>query len=148
MSLAKEIAIGGDLPLIGVRTLDALAYGQRGRSRRMLATICLGRDRYAVASYEEGPAGWTLAEPFRAVSVAEALPIAAEALVIGDLALALGTAAEAPVVQFAAATDHQRRAAYVAELAWERHARRAYDDLVALEPIYLGNPVREGVANR
>ena len=32
--------------------------------------------------------------------------------------------------------------ARLAELAWRRHAAGERDDLVALEPIYLGEPVK------
>jgi hypothetical protein len=39
--------------------------------------------------------------------------------------------------------ERQRRAPFVAELAWRRHLNQDYDDVVALEPIYLGNPVKE-----
>src|SRR3954470_8799467 len=48
MSLAKALAIGRDRPLIGISTLDALAFGQRKAGLPVLAVVRLGRDRYGV----------------------------------------------------------------------------------------------------
>jgi tRNA threonylcarbamoyladenosine biosynthesis protein TsaB len=143
MSLAKALAIGRGLPLIGVPTLDALAYGRRGVGLPVLALIRLGRDRFGVALYDEGVSGWARSTDFEPLTSGDIARQAPGRLLVGDLPGELGPAqAEVLGARLAYATEHQRRASYGAELAWMRHIRGDYDDLVALEPIYLGSPVR------
>ena len=141
MSLAKALAVGRGLGLIGVSTLDALAYGQRHRGLPVLAVVRLGRDRYGAARYTVGDSGWGRGTSFEAASAAEIMRLVDGALVIGDVPP--GLAADDAGAALADAAEHQRRAAYVAQLGWERHVRGDHDDLVALEPIYLGSPVRQ-----
>jgi tRNA threonylcarbamoyladenosine biosynthesis protein TsaB len=143
MSLAKALAIGRGLPLIGVPALDALAYGRRGVGLPVLALIRLGRDRFGAALYDEGVSGWARSTEFETLTSGDIARLAPGRLLVGDLPGELGPAqAEALGARLAHATEHQRRASYGAELAWMRHIRGDYDDLVALEPIYLGSPVR------
>ena len=143
ISLAKAFAVARGIPLIGVPTLDALAYGQRDREEPVLALVRLGRDRYGAAVYQGGQGGWQRTGPFQAVALTDLPALAPQPLLVGDIDASLRAhGVGATWARIAPATEHQRRAAYVAELAWERHGRGAYDDLVALEPIYLGSPVR------
>ena len=143
MSLAKALVIGRGLPLIGVPTLDALAYGRRGAGLPVLPLIRLGRDRFGAALYDEGSGGWERSTEFETLTAGDIARLAAGRLLVGDLPGDLGPAqAEAIGARLAHATEHQRRASYGAELAWMRHIRGDHDDLVALEPIYLGSPVR------
>jgi tRNA threonylcarbamoyladenosine biosynthesis protein TsaB len=143
MSLAKALAIGRGLPLIGVSTLDALAYGRRHAGLPVLALIRLGRDRFGAALYDEGPSGWGRSTEFETFTAGDIARSAPGRLLVGDLPGDLGRAqAEVPGARLAPVTENQRRAPYVAELAWMRHMRDDYDNLVALEPIYLGSPVR------
>ena len=137
MSLAKALAVGRGLPIIGIPTLDALAQSQRGRSGPVVALIRLGRDRFGAAVYtiDDRVERTT---PFLTVSAEEASRLAERPLLIGDIPSSI----EPATGRLAAAVDMQRRAAWVAELAWERHQAGQYDDLVALEPIYLASPVR------
>lgn len=132
MSLAKALATGRGLPIIGIPTLDALAQSQRGRTGPLVASIRLGRDRFGAAVYAID-AQVTRNTELLTVSAEEALRLAEDPLVIGDLA-ATGRST--------ATVDQQRRAPWIAELAWERYQAADYDDLVTLEPIYLASPVR------
>ena len=140
MSLAKALATGRGLPLIGVPTLDALARSQHGRTGPVVALIRLGRDRFGAAVYSTEPHVERTTE-FLTVSATEALQMAPSALMIGDLPEQSDLEAGS---RRAAAVDHQRRAAWIAESAWERHQAGHYDNLVTLEPIYLASPVRTG----
>jgi tRNA threonylcarbamoyladenosine biosynthesis protein TsaB len=138
MSLAKALATGRGLPIVGIPTLDALAQSQRGRPGPLVAMIRLGRDRFGAAVYTTDQQV-ERTTPFLTVSGEEALRLAEHPLLIGDLTPGTDPTA---VGRLAASVDHQRRAAWIAELAWERHQAGAYDNLVALEPIYLASPVR------
>lgn len=142
MSLAKALAVGRGLPLIGVSTLDALAYGQRHRRIPVLAVVRLGRDRYGAARYVAAAAGWGRSSSFATGSATEVVELAHGALVIGDIPPGFDQQSEAGMT-IAESSERQRRAVYAAQLGWERHIRGDHDDLVALEPIYLDSPVRE-----
>ncbi len=142
MSLAKALAVGRGLPVIGVPTPDALAHGRRGIGAPVMAMIRLGRDRYAVGRYTRGESGMERTGAFEIVDTGK-LPTAAKGmLVVGDVPPELDDQVQDGIYP-AYTTERQRRAAFIAELGWQRHQRGEYDDLVALEPIYLGSPVRE-----
>jgi tRNA threonylcarbamoyladenosine biosynthesis protein TsaB len=132
ISLAKALAVARRIPIIGIPALDALAYGQASQDVDIVATIRLGRDRYAYAVYRAGPQGWARVVDFQITSAAELQSGIGPSLVVGDLATG----------EQSVEGVQQRRAPYLAELAWARHLRSDYDDLVTLEPIYLGHPVR------
>ena len=145
MSFAKSLALGRELPLVGVPTLDVLAYPHRRGALPVVPLVRLGRDRYGAAVYRHG-AGWGPAGAARNLELAELPGLTDVGLFVGDVDEAarrllveqLGDAAA-----FAAGADNVRRPAALAELAWARLQRGERDDLVALEPLYLGSPVKE-----
>lgn len=133
ISLAKALVTARHIPIIGVPALDALAYGYRSLETSIIATIRLGRDRYGCAAYRSGPEGWERVEDFQVKSGADLQSGNGSSLIVGDLAMG---------EQDRGAGIQQRRAPYMAEIAWARHMQGDYDDLVALEPLYLAHPVR------
>ncbi len=137
MSLAKAIAVGRGIPLIGIPSLDSLAQSQRGRAGVVIAVVRLGRDRFAAARYEDTPDGRVRKGEIMAYSLAELAELAVDAVLVGDIPPSLETHAGA-----ASVVDRQRRVPYLAQQAWTRHMQHSYDDLVGLEPMYLGSPVR------
>ena len=145
LSVAKGLCLAADLPLIGVSTLEALAYQHAAAGGPIYPLIRLGRDRFAVAEFRgrERPERRT---PDRNLTLAEIVAEVRErALFCGDLdaptraelRAALGSKAQLP-----APAANLRRPAFLAELAWRRHQAGDHDDLAALEPIYLGEPVK------
>src|SRR5688572_9461596 len=56
LSVAKGLALAADLPLIGVSSLEALAYQQQRAGLPIYPLIRLGRDRFASAEFAFGPA--------------------------------------------------------------------------------------------
>lgn len=148
MSIAKALAIAGELPIIGVPTLDVLAYGLRHHAPQIVPLVRLGRDRYGAAVYRSAPA-WERVTPFQNLALRE-LPGLVDrvnqALVCGDVDDAaqqlLGERFGA-TVHFAHGSDNVRRAAVLADLAWQRWQHGDVDDVGTLEPLYLGNPVNK-----
>ncbi|GAB4451105.1 MAG: tRNA (adenosine(37)-N6)-threonylcarbamoyltransferase complex dimerization subunit type 1 TsaB [Chloroflexi bacterium OHK40] len=143
VSVAKGMALAGGLPLLGVNTLEALAY-QHGRpGLPIYPLIRLGRERFATAAFRAGP---VRQEPDRNVTLAALVAeISGRALFCGDVdAAALAELrrglGERAIVPEAAASV--RRPAFLAELAWRRFVAGKHDDLVHLEPVYLGEPVK------
>jgi tRNA threonylcarbamoyladenosine biosynthesis protein TsaB len=138
MSTAKGLALARSLPIVGVGTLDALAYQHARRGATVAPLIRLGRERFATT-------GLSTHEP-RNVTLAElCAEINGRALFCGDidtevreaLRLKLGDRA-----QFPTPAANLRRPGFLAELAWQRFQAGETDDVATLEPIYLGQPVK------
>ena len=145
MSIAKGFVIACDLPLIGVGTLDMLAYQHYQIDTPVCPIIRLGRERFATALFVAPPVA-----PFAASARSVTLPelaegVAKRTLFCGDiddqvkneLTRQLGDTAVFPTP-----AANGRRAGFLAELAWQRWQHGSSDDRATLEPIYLGNPVK------
>ncbi len=141
VSLAKGMVAAAGLPLVGVPTLDVVAYPHLG-PWPVCALLAAGRGRYNAALYA-AEMSWprrlgdwqlgTLAELLARLSpplrfVGELAPADAETLVQawGD---------QAAIVPPALAV---RRAGVLAALAWHRLQAGECDDPITLSPIYLG----------
>jgi len=135
ISLAKALVLAHAIPIIKIPTLDALAYGHLGLGDLVTATIRLGRDRYAAAMYRIDGAAPHRITDYQTATGSELRADQQSPDIIGDLAYDAG-------VGRSSSSAHMRRASGVADLAWARHLQRDYDDVVALEPIYLSHPVR------
>ena len=111
-----------------------------------MAVLRLGRDRFAVAEYRLRRA-WGKVGVERNLTRDELLASLPElALVCGEVdgrlaAAIVATKGAGVVVPMPALSA--RRAGYLAEIAWGRLQAGERDDLVALEPTYLGNAVKE-----
>lgn len=145
MSLAKGLALAGDLALLGVPTLDVLAYQHVPCTLPIYPLIRLGRDRFAGAEFR-GRGKLERRSPDRNVTLAELCEgIAERALFCGDLDAAAHEQIRqvlASRASFPPPAANLRRPAFLAELAWQRYQAGERDDLTLLEPIYLGEPVK------
>ncbi len=140
MAVAKGLALAQGLPLIGVPTLDVVAAAQ-GRDRRPLcAVLQAGRKRICVATYRWREGEWCVDQEPRltvwsdlvdeitspTLFCGEVDPAGSDALAaLGELAVILSPAARL------------RRAAFLAEVAWQRLNRGTVDDPATLTPLYL-----------
>ncbi len=145
MSLAKGLVIASKLPLIGVPTLDGLAFPHRHGALPVVPMVRLGRDRYGAVVYRRIAEWGPVAEP-RNLSLEELPLLTDTGLFCGDV----DEAARALLIKelgdgaaFATGSDNVRRPAALAELAWTRWQAGQTDDLVRLEPLYLGSPVKD-----
>jgi tRNA threonylcarbamoyladenosine biosynthesis protein TsaB len=145
MSTAKGFALARGVPVIGVGTLDALAYQHDRPGLTTIPLIRLGRERFASGTLPRHTDGRRSIEP-RNVTLAEvAAETTSRALFCGDIdpdvqaALRERLGARAVFPSPAAST---RRPGYLAELAWQRFQAGDTDNPATLEPIYLGQPVR------
>jgi tRNA threonylcarbamoyladenosine biosynthesis protein TsaB len=147
LSTAKGLALARGVPIIGVGTLNALAYQYERPGATTIPLIRLGRERFATAEPAKGRAGAEarLAEPRNTTLAELAAGVTGRALFCGDvdadvqaeLRERLGSRALFPSPSAAV-----RRPGYLAELAWQRLSAGEVDNLATLEPIYLGQPVR------
>jgi tRNA threonylcarbamoyladenosine biosynthesis protein TsaB len=145
VSTAKGIALAAGLPLLGVGTLDALAYQQRGTTAPIVPVIRLGRERYAAAVFR-CRTQLERRSPDQNYTLADLAALVHErTLFCGDLDASLReqlTRLTDGRALFPNLAANLRRPAYLAELAWQRHQQGDHDNLAALEPIYLGEAVK------
>ncbi|NJN16762.1 MAG: tRNA (adenosine(37)-N6)-threonylcarbamoyltransferase complex dimerization subunit type 1 TsaB [Oscillochloris sp.] len=145
LSLAKGMALAGDLPLIGVSSLEALAYQHMPAAAPLFPLIQLGRDRFAVAEFR-GRERLERRTPDQNLSLVDLIGLPRErGFFCGDLSAATRTALREGLANRAilpAPSANLRRPAFMAELAWQRFKSGQLDDLATLEPIYLGEPVK------
>jgi tRNA threonylcarbamoyladenosine biosynthesis protein TsaB len=144
LAAAKGLALAGHLALLGVPTLDAVAYPHSRQPLPVIAVVQAGRGRVCWAPYAHGPAGWAAVAPYGLATIAAlATPISRPTLIAGELApadreqLAALTGGQAVLLPPALST---RRAGYLAEMAWRRFTAGERDDLASLSPIYLHEP--------
>jgi tRNA threonylcarbamoyladenosine biosynthesis protein TsaB len=145
MSVAKGLALAGALALLGISTLEALAYQHARAGMPIYPLIHLGRNRFATAmfQFDSDPAR---REPDRTVTLDElCAEVEEQGLFCGDLdegAVARIQRALGRRALFPRPAANLRRPAFLAELAWQRLVNGEGDDLVSLEPIYLGEAVK------
>jgi tRNA threonylcarbamoyladenosine biosynthesis protein TsaB len=145
MSTAKGLALACDLPLVGVGTLDALAYQHQRPGLQVYPIIRLGRDRFATASFSMDAAWQRTGEPRNVTLDEMCAEVQSDTLFCGDL-----DGEVTPTLQerlgehalFPAPAANVRRPGFLAELAWTRFRQGDIDDPALLEPIYLGHPVK------
>ncbi len=144
LSVAKGLAQAQNLVILGVPTLDVLAFQHYEQRRPIWAVIRAGRGRLCVAYYERRRGRWRRrAEPLLTTLSGLGERIVTRCLVCGELnreeVAWLADRVEADVV-FATPSQNLRRPACLAELAWQRLERGESDDLATLSPIYLHSP--------
>lgn len=142
LSLAKGFALAQGIPLIGIPTLDVLAYSQSHQPLPICALLEAGRGRICAAFYEE--------VTFRRVSdyllttveglsseITRPMLVCGEIDEMGRAILEKRLGDRAVIVSSAGSL---RRAGYLAELGLERLQRGEVDDPRTLEPLYLHHP--------
>ena len=138
ISMAKGLATARQLPLVGVSTLDILAAAQPADTRPLYALFTAGRRRIGYARYRWGETGWQAETEVTMASYEElSASIDESALVIGEMDAAGQTLLRArPHITLPPPAYHLRRAAFLADLAWERLRQGQTDDPTTLQPLY------------
>ena len=143
-SIAKGLAIAGNLPVIGISTLELTAAPWIGLNRDVIAVVSAGRGRVVWQRF-------AAASPYSASNDAQnmtldglvgALALESGLMVVGEIPPALAEALAGQSVIMRAGDVGGRRPALLADLARQRLERGDVDDLATLEPVYLhGQPV-------
>ncbi|MCU0513257.1 MAG: tRNA (adenosine(37)-N6)-threonylcarbamoyltransferase complex dimerization subunit type 1 TsaB [Anaerolineae bacterium] len=147
VALAKGIAAGRGLPLIGVSALDALAAGQPYQNTRhnLLAVVQAGRGRIIVGSYRARKGRW-LAEnapyittwPALIAGLEGSFYLTGEVDEAGHEALAAASA-RGQSLTLVSAAYRARRAGFLAQEAWRRLREGTAADFppARVVPVYL-----------
>lgn len=141
LSVAKGLALGLTIPVIGVPTLAAVALPHAPHGQMVVAVVAAGRDRVIWATYESRNDRWQESAAARNGTI-EALvqhvyTLEPAPLVTGDLTPDQEAALMVAGITMPPPALRTRRPAAVADLAWQRWQNGDIDDLTTLEPIYL-----------
>ncbi len=148
LSIAKGLAYGNQIPLLGIPTLEAVAHAHAWQSLPIWAILAAGRGRYAMARYIARRGAVKRVSDYALVDVdglielvtrANAAPHPSRALFAGevDAALAQRLAERFGTRAVIESPAHwARRAGFLAELAWARLQRGEADDVATLAPMY------------
>ena len=139
LALVKGLALARHIPLIGIPTLDILAYAQPSSKLPLAVAIQAGRGRYALGWYKVSRKQWQAQGEARVVTL-EALmaEVQSPSLVCGEFTDEIRQKIISnEYVQLVSAANSIRRPAVLAELAWKRWQNNDVDDEAVLAPIYL-----------
>ena len=143
VATAKTIAQVANVPLVGITSLDALAYAVRHTSRRIAAVIDARRGEIFSAIYRAVPGGivrergYEVHAPDRLAAELQAMP--GEVLAVGNGAMLYRHVLEeiGSRVEFASPITAHPNAAALVELAVPRLMREEHDRLYDVVPLYL-----------
>lgn len=140
LALAKGLSLSVHVPVIGIPTLDFLAYAQPARNIPMLAILQAGRSRFAVGKYKFKTGNW-LRDGESSIQTIEELSASIEepTYICGEL-----SAEDRQVlnrkrrnVVLSLPVHSLRRASYLAAMAWKRVKSHDFQENSSLAPIYL-----------
>ena len=153
MSVAKGLAYGCNIPIVGVPTLDVIAFAQAYQSKSIWAVLAAGRGRFSIAKYMPRDGTVNRSSDYALVDVSGLIDFVshdreklASAMFCGDIDSKLATqlAQAFPQATIASPAQNVRRAGYLAELAWARSQRGESDDVTTLAPMYMPHESVEG----
>lgn len=149
MSVAKGIAFGNRVPLVGIPTLDAVAHAFGFQRTLIWAILSAGRGKYSVAVYKAQRGKTRRVSDYvlvNAVALAELAraPTGVHSrlqrcLFCGEVDAGLAKTLSdelGPLAEITPPSMNLRRAGYLAELAWARLTRGEQDDVESLAPFY------------
>ena len=139
MSVAKGLSYGLGLPLVGVVTLDVLAYPHTVRRYPIRAFVRVGRGRVIYADYHCRGGQWVRESLLRTVGADQLAEGLTEPTVLaGELDHQLAERLRGqPRVLLPPPSWRLLRPGWVAEVALERWTAGAADPVELLEPIYV-----------
>jgi len=136
----KGLALAYHLPVIGIPTLDILAYSQPIHDLPLICTLQAGRGKLAVATYKNIDDHWQCDTPIQVMTAKELiLQILSPTLVSGELTEEdrHTLSRKWKSVILAPPTNCVRRPSCLAELAFQHWKAGKIDDPVTMTPIYL-----------
>jgi tRNA threonylcarbamoyladenosine biosynthesis protein TsaB len=139
LSTAKALSYGLGIPIIGVVTLDAVAYPHVQRGGPIRAFIKAGRGRVVVADYRRRNQRWERLSDLRNERLDQIADDLLEPTVLaGELRRDLeARSASNPLALIPPPALRVRRPSYIAEIAFQRWQEGEVNQIGTLEPIYV-----------
>ncbi len=148
VATAKAFAFARDIPMIGISSLDLLAFGVRFTERRIMAVVDARRGELFHATYRQVPGGVqrldepTVTSPEEVVN--ELVALNDETLLVGDGALRyLDDLASVGRVEIAEQGQAYPSAGSLVLLAHAQAMREQFVNSWQLQPLYLRRPDAE-----
>lgn len=148
IATAKSLAHALNVPMIGVSSLDLLAFPVRFSSRLIVAAVDARRGELYWATYRQVPGGvQRLSEPSVGSPdevISELMASGEEILMVGDGAVRYATEFEAlPKLEFADLGLAHPAATSLVQLAHARALREEFAPASSIDPLYLRKPDAE-----
>jgi len=145
VSAAKGLAFSLGIPIIGISTLEITAYQHAETGLPVCVIQNAGREEVASAIYQKKPRkGWCQLSPEHLTTIkALAEEIKGTTIFCGEFNPAMAAQIKKLFKSQAIISTNAgqlRRAAYLAELAWQRMENGEYDNVATLQPLYLRRP--------
>lgn len=148
ISAGQGLARGTGARLVGVSTLDVLAYPHASSKQRTCPLLPAGRGEFYAAIYQERNRKWLRRSPFMVGALEEICrQIGTHTLFVGEIGEETEHALRdllGPRAIFASPASRMRRAGYLAELGWRELEARPQETLGGIEPIYVRQPAIRG----
>jgi len=147
MGVAKGLVLSREIPLLGVPTLEIVAYPHFSQRQPICAVVEAGRGRLCVQIYRRRRGRWRSTNEPR-LTTPEGLcgMVETTTLFCGEIDAVLSALLQerlAEKASLASPAASLRRAGYLAELAWARFQQGEADDPDTLSPIYLQQPASD-----
>jgi len=136
----KGLALANHLPVVGIPSLDFLAYSQACQEMPLLCVLQAGRGKLAAREYTQQDGQWVGREDVHVCTAQElATTIKSATRICGEMdeEERRVLARKWKKVTLASPANSVRRPGYLAELAWQKWKADAVDDPITLSPIYL-----------
>jgi tRNA threonylcarbamoyladenosine biosynthesis protein TsaB len=144
IAAAQGIARGAGASIVGVSTLDVLAYPHAHSKQRTCALLPAGRTEWYAAFYQERNRKWMRRSPFIVATLPDLCrQIGTHTLFVGEIddeSEQLLRDLLGPKAIFAPPASRMRRAGYLAELGWRALESAPQAKLAEIEPIYVKQP--------
>ncbi len=144
LGMVKGLALARQLPLVGIPTLDVVAQPHMTQRLPIWAILQAGRGRICAGHYTRRRGRWRRRGDFQLTTVEKLCEqVQHPTLFCGEIDTQdadLIRQRLGPETMIATPAASLRRAAYLAELGWQRLSRGDSDDASTLSPIYLQRP--------
>jgi tRNA threonylcarbamoyl adenosine modification protein YeaZ len=145
VSAAKGLALSLSIPIIGIGTLEAIAYQHAETGLPVCAILNAGREEIAAATYQlKQRKGWTKIQSAGLITPAVlAQAVKETTLFCGEIKPAVAQQLKKLLKSKAVIPPPAallRRAVFLAELGSQRQASGQFDNLATLQPVYLRRP--------
>lgn len=135
LATAKGLALGLGVPVVGVSTLEAMAFLWRGAGLPLCPIVPAGRGQVAAALFRASPRGWRRLRAEHLTTPQELAPrLPRKTLICGHPPPEVVEALQHP------AAPPLGPAVGVAALGWERFSQGRVDSPARLRPLYLRPP--------
>ncbi len=140
IALAKGLALVRRLPIIGIPTLDILAFAQPLMETPLLAVLRVGRGRLAVGRYDVHGKAWRSTAPLEVCTPQELVArINYPAHLCGEVSESERQLfhQNGPQLTLISPARSLRRPGFLAEIGWQHWKAGRFDDPASLSPLYL-----------